>query len=426
MHTPTSSTAAAGMELLGAKLDGGRYEIMQRIATGAMGVVYRGRQAPLGREVAIKLLRESRVRCQHSISAFWREARAASMIDHPNIVRVIDFGLDRNYHYFIVMELLEGRSLEDVLGRDPLPSLRSSCEIIVQLLSALAAAHDAGVVHQDVKPGNVKLHRAYDANGEEVEIPKLCDFGLAAQLRATVADDEPGSTRDELWGTPEYMSPEQVRGERPTPSTDLYACGVMLYQMATGRLPFEAKEPTAIAAQHIDCAPTPPSEVRPGLDPALEAVILRALSKRPEDRFPDARAMRVALLEALPPTRRASDRESGEVVRGDRESGEQRRGSDPGAPPLRRISDDEPTAPVRLERPGADETEPRFTVTPADEIEPEVGPTAVPADRSAQPLPLDALAELRRVKRSVVPLWMFGAIGVFAGIAVLWLLASLR
>src|SRR5215510_4620486 len=140
MHT-RSSQAAIGMELLGAKLDGGRYEIMQRIATGAMGVVYRGRQAPLGRTVAIKLLRESRVRCQQSISAFWREARAASMIDHPNVVRVIDFGLDRDLHYFIVMELLDGRSLEEVLGRDPLPSLRWSCEIVAQLLSALAAAH---------------------------------------------------------------------------------------------------------------------------------------------------------------------------------------------------------------------------------------------------------------------------------------------
>jgi serine/threonine-protein kinase len=381
------------MELLGAKLDGGRYEIMQRIATGAMGVVYRGRQAPLGREVAIKLLRESKIRCQQSISAFWREARAASMIDHPNVVRVIDFGLDRDLQYFIVMELLEGRSLEDVIGRDPLPSLRWSCEIVAQLLSALAAAHDAGVVHQDVKPGNVKLHRAYDANGDEVDIPKLCDFGLAVQLRARVEDDDQDAgTRAELWGTPEYMSPEQVRGERPTPSTDLYACGVMLYQMATGRLPFEGNDPTVIAAQHLERAPTAPSEIRPGLDPALEAVILRALNKRPLDRFADARAMRVALLEALPPTRRAGDRESGVGVR---------RSSDPEVAPARRAGQDDPTAALR-----------------------------VGAGASAQPAPA-AIATQRgalaaALQRSNASLWLFGSAGVVAGIIVLWLLASLR
>ena len=424
MHTPTTSPAAKGMELLGAKLDGGRYEIMQRIATGAMGVVYRGRQAPLGREVAIKLLRESKIRCQHSISAFWREARAASMIDHPNVVRVIDFGLDRDLQYFIVMELLEGRSLEDVLGRDPLPSLRWSCEIIAQLLSALAGAHDAGVVHQDVKPGNVKLHRAYDANGDEVEIPKLCDFGLAVQLRTRVDDDDgdANNTRlDELWGTPEYMSPEQVRGERPTPSTDLYACGVMLYQMTTGRLPFEGNDATVIASQHLECEPTAPSEVRPGLDPALEAVILRALKKRPEDRFADARAMRVALLEALPPTRRAGDRDAG--------SGGVRRSSDPevgttgdshgapardshGAPardshgaPARLPNEDEPTAPLRLPE-GA----------PAGFGLVAVGPTAVPAAR----------AELWPLQRPSTHLWLFGSAGVVAGITMLWLLTILR
>ena len=391
MHTPTSSPAAKGMELLGAKLDGGRYEIMQRIATGAMGVVYRGRQAPLGREVAIKLLRESKIRCQHSISAFWREARAASMIDHPNVVRVIDFGLDRDLQYFIVMELLEGRSLEDVIGRDPLPSLRWSCEITAQLLSALAAAHDAGVVHQDVKPGNVKLHRAYDANGDEVEIPKLCDFGLAVQLRARVEDDgDASSTRDELWGTPEYMSPEQVRGERPTPSTDLYACGVMLYQMTTGRLPFEGNDATVIASQHLECAPTLPSEIRPGLDPAIEAVILRALKKRAEDRFADTRAMRAALLAALPPTRRAGDRESGGV----------RRSSDPEVAPARRSNEDEPTAPLRLRE-----------CAPAA-----APPTAVPAVRD----------KLWPLQRSSVHLWLFGSAGVAVGITALWLLASLR
>jgi serine/threonine-protein kinase len=381
------------MELLGAKLDGGRYEVMQRIATGAMGVVYRGRQAPLGREVAIKLLRESRMRCQQSISAFWREARATSMIDHPNVVRVIDFGLDPDLQYFIVMELLEGCSLEDVLGREPLPPLRWACEIVAQLLSALAAAHDAGVVHQDVKPGNVKLHRTYDSNGSEVEIPKLCDFGLAAHLRATVDD---GTTRDELWGTPEYMSPEQARGERPTPSTDVYACGVILYQMTTGRLPFEHGSPAEIAKQHIECAPTPPSEIRPDLDPALEVVILRALSKRSDERFAGARAMRAALLAAMSPARRAGDRESGESLR---------------------ARQDEPTVPYRADSgavPPFDESSSVRRVTPFAQA-------AVVVSRSA-----DAMAEAAAFRKSPFPLWALGAAAVSASLGLIWLLVSLR
>jgi serine/threonine-protein kinase len=386
------------MELLGAKLDGGRYEVMQRIATGAMGVVYRGRQAPLGREVAIKLLRESRMRCQHSISAFWREARAASMIDHPNVVRVIDFGLDRDLQYFIVMELLEGHSLEDVLGHDPLPPVRWSCEVVAQLLSALAAAHDAGVVHQDVKPGNVKLHRAYDSNGLEVEVAKLCDFGLAALLRATVVedDDDAAVTSDELWGTPEYMSPEQARGERPTPSTDVYACGVILYQMTTGRLPFEHGTPAAIAQQHIECEPTPPSRIRPDLAPALEAVIMRALQKRAADRFPDARAMRAALLAAISPARRAGDRERVASERGD-----------------------EATAPYPMQ------PEPLLPFDESSSVR-RVTPIAQAAVVLARAQSQEALPELDALRRPLLPLWALGTAAASAGLALFWLLHHLH
>ena len=283
----------------------GKFVIESLIASGGAGSVYRARQLALDRIVALKVLRQDVARDAHFTERFRREARAASRLDHPNSVRVFDFGSVDGSLLYLAMEFVEGRTLHQVISEEwPLGEERI-VDLMSQVLSAVGVAHDMGVIHRDLKPDNIMIIRATDDEGEAMEIAKVCDFGIA-MLGAATHDGAggmvagPWATMDgSLVGTPGYMSPEQARGEAADRRSDIYSAGVILYHMLVGRPPFDGDSAYLVAMKHITDSPLPPSEIT-AVDPALEAVCLRAMSKAPDDRFGSAREMRAALRAAIP------------------------------------------------------------------------------------------------------------------------------
>jgi serine/threonine-protein kinase len=282
----------------------GKYRIEAYLGGGAMGAVYRARQEALDRNVAVKVLHGSVAHDPLFVSRFHREARAASRLDHPNSMRVVDFGEEPDGLLYIAMEYLEGRDLFQVMRDDWPLSTERIVRILMQALAALAVAHDQGVVHRDLKPENIMILRGTDDEGNAVDVVKVCDFGIA---KITDPDDDAArtgaveklTTKGFLVGTPEYMSPEQARGEKLDARSDLYAVGVILYQLLTGRMPFTGDSPIAIILKQISTSPDAPHTVFPGVNRGLEAVCMKALAKEREDRFSSAREMRVALRAAL-------------------------------------------------------------------------------------------------------------------------------
>jgi eukaryotic-like serine/threonine-protein kinase len=261
-----------------------RYELAEPLGVGGMARVVVAHDRLLNRRVAVKLIRDELVGDEASRRRLLREARAAAALHHPNTVAVFDVGQDEQP--FIVMELVEGETLADRLARQGPLGVDETLGIAVAVLDGLAAAHDRGLVHRDVKPSNILLPRAGGV--------KLADFGIAKELSG--ATDVTATGR--VLGTPRYLSPEQAAGAAAGPASDLYALGAVLYECLAGRAPFEAESPLAVALAHQQ-QPAPPLADRvPGLPPALGAVIERALAKRPEDRHADARTMRAALLRA--------------------------------------------------------------------------------------------------------------------------------
>jgi hypothetical protein len=270
-----------------------KYVIEALLGEGAMGRVYRAVQRPLDKLVAVKVLHAALGFDELAQGRFLREAKAASRIDHPNSVQVFDFGTLPEGVAFLVMEYLRGRDLAARIRQDKRLSPALCVELMGQVLSALTVAHEAGVVHRDLKPENILLvGRPGDDGGEMV---KVADFGIAKLLEG----GEKLTTTGLVAGTPAYMSPENGEGKPLDPRSDLYACGVILYEMVTGVLPFRADNALAVVIKHITEKPMPPSSLVPDIPPGLEAVILRALAKRPDDRFEDARAMRAALRQCL-------------------------------------------------------------------------------------------------------------------------------
>ena len=273
----------------------GAFRIERRLGSGAMGTVYAATQLSLGKLVAIKVLREHLRQDPQVVRRFHREARAASALEHPNSVRVVDFGETPEGDLYIAMELLDGRELARVIDEEwpfPLPRL---VHVMSQVLGVLGAAHRRGIVHRDLKPENVMLLRTDD----DPDYVKVCDFGIAKLLdgeRTASALTELGV----VCGTPEYMSPEQARGETLDGRSDIYAAGVMLYRLATRRLPFTAETAIGVVTKQITEEPTPPSELV-AMDPRLEALILRALEKRREGRFQSAEDLKRGLAELLEP-----------------------------------------------------------------------------------------------------------------------------
>jgi serine/threonine protein kinase len=304
---PASRThRAAVLPSLTGRTLGERYAVECEVGTGAMGTVYRARQIELGTLVAVKVLHPRLTPDANLVQRFEREALAMSRLDHPNALRVLDFGKDGDLLY-LVTEFFDGEDLLALLETAfPLEDARI-VGILSQVLAALTAVHDVGIVHRDLKPENILVLTGTDDDGRCADIVKVCDFGIAKVARSTLLPARAFARRltaeGVVVGTPEYMSPEQARGRGVDHRTDLYAVGIVLYELLAGRTPFVGENPVAIALQQLQDEPLPPSHHRP-VHAGLEKVCLRALSKRPEDRFQSAREMRTALRDALssPPT----------------------------------------------------------------------------------------------------------------------------
>lgn len=266
----------------------GRYEITRLLGMGGTSQVHLGRDRELDRTVAIKLIpAEPHDNPEHA-ERLRREARAAAAIDHPNVVAVHDIGVSETgspptESVFVVMEHLDGESLRSRIGRDGPLTEETAIGIAGQVCLALHAAHENGVIHRDVSPGNIMLRRD--------DAVKVLDFGLARMAGSAFR-----TTTGEVRGTPAYIAPEQVQGEQLDARTDLYSLGCCLYLMVTGDPPFPGTEAVAMAYQHVRSAPVPPREINPDVSPGLQAVILRALAKNPDERHRSATQMRSELL----------------------------------------------------------------------------------------------------------------------------------
>jgi serine/threonine protein kinase len=280
-----------------------KFVVESFIGGGAMGAVYKAKQLSLDRAVAIKVLHADLVSDSTFIARFQREAKAASRLDHPNSMRVLDYGRDADGLCYIAMELLDGKSLFQILreARGPLDAPRT-VNLTRQILAPLAVAHDMGILHRDLKPENIIVVTSKGDDGEVAEIVKVCDFGMAKILENKSAFDshvEKLTSHGVVIGTPEYMSPEQGKGEELDARSDLYSVGIILYQFLTGRLPFSADTPIATLLKHMVEEPRAPAEIEPDVHPGLEAICLRALKKAPADRYASAREMRSALRAAI-------------------------------------------------------------------------------------------------------------------------------
>jgi serine/threonine-protein kinase len=283
--------------LCGRTIASGKYVLDSVIGVGAIGIVFKASHTELGRTVAIKVLHPRYREDAESLSVFRTEARAASVLEHPHVARVYDYGQEPDGLVYIVMEYLSGYTLGSVLAARRVLVHARAVEVMMQICGALAAAHDRGIVHRDVKPDNIVLVPEQDDEGAPVEIVKVCDFGIAALGPKPHRLEESGETF--VAGTPEYMAPEQAMAHDVSPATDVYASGVVLYEMITGRLPFTGSEPQSILMKHVREKPQPPSATMQGIHPGVERVVLRALEKDPHARYQSAREMRIELRKAL-------------------------------------------------------------------------------------------------------------------------------
>ncbi len=282
-------------DLIGQRL--GQYEITGPLGKGGMAVVYRARQASMRREVAIKVINASAAHEDDFVPRFEREAQTVAALSHPHILKVFDYGHTDDGIVYLAMELLPGGSLAGRLRQGPLPPAEAA-RLFDQIAGALHYAHSLGIVHRDVKPQNILL----DPSGNAI----LTDFGIAKLMATTFLfpQDDPGAAvsltqSGVLMGTPAYMAPEQVMGKPIDSRTDIYALGIILYEMLTGQMPFRADTPFAVMHMHVHDTPPPASRARVGLPPGVDAVIDRALAKDPAHRYPSAIALSEAFQAAL-------------------------------------------------------------------------------------------------------------------------------
>jgi serine/threonine-protein kinase len=288
--------------LVGRTLPGG-YLILELVGIGGMGRVYRAEQTTLVRTVAVKIIHPHLVGEENAAARFITEARAASRLNHPNSVGIIDFGKTPDGQLYLVMEFLRGRDLARVTHEEGSLSFRRIVDVLKQTLAALAEAHSENIIHRDLKPENIILEPVRSGG----DFVKVVDFGLA-KMRAET--QQPGITSPGIvCGTPEYMSPEQARGDPLDARSDLYSMGVLLYQLLTGRLPFEAESPTQVVLAHLTDPPRDPRLVAPErqIPASLVDVTLKALAKTPKDRFQDADEFSAELTRALQQASQASN-----------------------------------------------------------------------------------------------------------------------
>ena len=264
-----------------------RYQILAPIGEGGMALVFLARDLRTGHDVAIKFLRPEYKQNPDFLSRFQREANAASKMSHHNIVNLLDVGTTENP--YIVIEYVNGKTLKDIIRDSKTLPEDVSVQIAIRILSALQHAHQAGIIHRDIKPQNILVNQK--------GYIKVSDFGIARMVgtkTATIPDADKS-----VMGTVHYFSPEQAQGEMATVSSDLYSVGVVLYEMLTGKVPFDGETPVAIALQHVQVRPRPLREINPDVSPSVEAVVMKALEKGPVNRYHTALEMAQALKIAL-------------------------------------------------------------------------------------------------------------------------------
>lgn len=249
-----------------------RYRLLNPLGSGGMAVVYKAIDEMLERTVAVKILREDYARDSEFREQFKQEAKAAANLSHPNIVTVHDFGFDED-QVFIVIEYIDGTDLKSLIREKERFSVEDTVGLLAQACAGIGYAHRAGLVHCDVKPHNMLVSNDFRL--------KVTDFGIARAL-ATIHPDEKSEV---VWGSPHYFSPEQAAGQAPSPASDVYSLGIILYEMLTGQLPFEASESTELAKMHRTETPIPPRHLNPQIPEHLEKITLKVLSKEPSARY---------------------------------------------------------------------------------------------------------------------------------------------
>lgn len=262
-----------------------RYELVEFVGKGGMALVYKALDRRTNHYVAVKILRPEFNDDAEFLSRFEREAIAASKMSHHNIVNLLDVGLDGGCRY-LVMEYVQGRTLKEVIQEKGALPQNVAAQIAIRILSALQHAHKNGIIHRDIKPQNILVH----SDG----LIKVADFGIAR-----VAGSSTISKADSVMGSVHYFSPEQARGEDVTFASDIYSVGVVMYEMMTGYVPFDGETPVAVALQHISAKPRPMSELKEGISPAMERIVLKALEKQPENRYQSALDMAQDLHRAM-------------------------------------------------------------------------------------------------------------------------------
>src|SRR5919202_4026912 len=250
----------------------GRYRVLRKLGAGGMANVYLAEDQELGRRVAIKILNDRHANDDQFVERFRREAKNAAALSHPNIVSIFDRGESEDGTYYIAMEYLPGGTLKDrIVKRGALPA-HTAAAVALQIAEALRAAHERDVIHRDIKPHNILITGSGDV--------KVTDFGIARAASSSTM-----TRTGHILGTAHYISPEQAIGEPVGPASDLYSLGVVLYEMLTGELPFDADTPIGIAMKHVNGRVRPPQDLNPSVPDGINAITLRLLAKNPEDRY---------------------------------------------------------------------------------------------------------------------------------------------
>lgn len=250
----------------------GRYRLIAQQGSGGMAVIYKAQDVLLGRTVAVKVLRPSLTSDPAFMMRFRNEARSVANLNHPNIVTVHDVGNDGSTQY-IVMEFIEGQDLKKIIKAEGAFSIDRALKLAIQICAGIGFAHRAGLVHADVKPQNILVTRG--------DLVKVTDFGIAQAL----SDTQPGERQSVVWGSPHYFAPEQARGEKPTPASDVYSIGIVMFEMLTGRLPYVGTNQQELALAHIREAVPQVTDFNPGVPETLSQIVYKVMSKEPSARY---------------------------------------------------------------------------------------------------------------------------------------------